>query len=138
MVAEFQMDGLFSEETYLNHSGLGYQDLTELTICLRYNINYFRGGFENALYVYSTWYDDNTLSSFLYQAEGEKLMMRICKLVDSEGKDKCHISHGIGLKPQQVWHHMCILLTSNESDEGKFMIWTLQLYFDGKKISEKG
>ena len=137
MVAEFQMNGLFSEETYLNHSGLGYQNLTELTICLRYNINYFRGGFENALYVYSTWYDDNTLSSFLNN-EGEKWMMQIRKLVDSEGKEKSHISHEIGLKPQQVWHHMCILLTSNESDEGKFMIWTLQLYFDGKKISEKG
>ena len=42
------MDGLFTEETYLNHSiGIGQNNLTEFTVCLRFNLNYLRQCFLN-------------------------------------------------------------------------------------------
>ena len=42
-MAEIAMDGLYTEETYLNHSlGIGPQSLTDFTLCQRMNINYLR------------------------------------------------------------------------------------------------
>ena len=43
LVAEIAMDGLYTEETYLNHSlGIGPQSLTDFTLCQRMNVNYLR------------------------------------------------------------------------------------------------
>ena len=37
------MDGIYTEETYLNHSlGIGPQSLTDFTLCQRMNVNYLR------------------------------------------------------------------------------------------------
>ena len=42
-VAELSIDGIYTIDSYLKHTeGIGPNDLTDFSLCLRYNINYLR------------------------------------------------------------------------------------------------
>ena len=44
------MDGQYSIEPYLNHTqGIGPNDLTDFTFCLRFNVNYLKPKFSTLL-----------------------------------------------------------------------------------------
>ena len=133
-MAEFQMDGLFSVDTFLNHSGLGSQNLHELTYCLRYNMNFHRAP-TMCLFSYSTHLDDNTVSVWIEQQTDILAPIKIlfCKL--DLGSDLCYLQHELELKPHQIWHHLCITMTSYATDNGNSMVWNMTLYFDGKQAN---
>ena len=131
MVAEFQMDGLFSDETYLNHSGLGSKNLSELTYCLRYNMNFLRAP-ETCLISYSTHIDDNTISVWIDEVDDLQAPLRI-KFCKYDSSDVCYLTQEIEVKPHLVWHHLCIIMNSHLSDDGNSMVWHMTLYFDGKE-----
>ena len=72
-VAEFQMDGLFSIEPFLNHTGgIGNRNLTNFTLCMRQNINYLRGKMTHSL-SYTSDITDNTLLVYYVINEDEYL-----------------------------------------------------------------
>ena len=129
-VAEFQMNGLYSDETYLNHSGIGSKNLSELTYCLRYNLNFLRAP-EMCLFSYSTHIDDNTISAWIEEEDDllAPLRIRFCKY---DSSDVCYLFQEIEVKAHQVWHHLCIIMTSHVSDLSNSMVWNMTLYFDGK------
>ena len=78
-VAELSIDGIYTIDSYLNHTeGIGPNDLTDFSLCLRYNINYLRP-IINTMVSYSTWWSDNSLLLiFIKQSDGS-LMLRGCK-----------------------------------------------------------
>ena len=133
MVAEFQMDGRFTDETFLNHSGLGSQDLPSLSYCLRFKMNFHRPP-DSCLLSYSTQMDDNTLSIWIEQDlknVSTPLKIKTCKF---DSSDVCYIFHVMGVKPHQIWNHVCIILTSHALDNGNSMKWSMTLYWNGKHI----
>ena len=67
-VAEFQMDGKFSDKTYLNYTGnLGpNNNLTKFTLCQRFNMNYIRGP-TTCIFSYASDINDNAIITFLRQ-----------------------------------------------------------------------
>ena len=65
-VAEFQMDGLYSDKTYMNYTKRIFgieSDIKELTSCQRINLNYLRGDMTTAV-VFSTAVEDNALTIY--------------------------------------------------------------------------
>ena len=110
MVAEFQMDGLFSDETFLNHTGLGDENMTELTFCLRYNINYFRGSW-HCLLSFSSRMTDNTLSLCFWRKENQTAL-KFYKYIDSTERNQPFLSYVVGVRQHQTWHHVCVIIKS--------------------------
>ena len=78
-VAELSIDGIYTIDSYLNHTeGIGPNDLTDFSLCLRYNINYLRP-IINTMVSYSTWWSDNSLLLIFIKKSDGSLMLRGCK-----------------------------------------------------------
>lgn len=55
------MDGFFTIDHFLNHTGgIGNQNLTDFTLCMRVNLNFLRGRMTHPL-SYTSDFTDNTL-----------------------------------------------------------------------------
>ena len=56
------MHGRHNIDSFLNHTaGIGPKNLTDFTICLRFNINFLKPIY-NALVSYSTFLEDNAIN----------------------------------------------------------------------------
>ena len=72
-MAEFQIDGLFTVDHFLNHTGgIGSENLTSFTLCMRLNINFLRGRMSHPL-SYTSDFSDNTLLVYYVIEEGDYL-----------------------------------------------------------------
>ena len=78
-VAEMEMDGQNTIDSYLNHTeGIGQSNLTDFTICLRFNVNYLKPSYSSML-SYSTYLSDNALEIGLRQRPGGVIILYYCK-----------------------------------------------------------
>ena len=78
-VAELAMDGRHTIETYLNHTlGIGPKNLTDFTVCLRFNVNFLKPTV-NAVLSYSTFLSDNALNFEIYRTSSGGLELWACK-----------------------------------------------------------
>ena len=130
-MAEFQMDGLFTEETYLNHSiGIGQNNLTEFTVCLRFNLNYLRGFYTTFLH-YSSWFDDNSLVIDVTWFHGKHgpLRLNIGKYYFKIGKENLFYDFD-SLNIHQQWFHLCY---TNKQDWNTYQVET-NLYLNGEWV----
>ena len=80
-VAELAIDGQHTIDSYLNHTeGIGPNNLTDFSFCLRFNVNYLKPEISTLL-SYSTFISDNTLFIVLMKESGGSLLL-LCR--------KCH------------------------------------------------
>ena len=80
-IAEFSMHGRHNIDSFLNHTeGIGPKNLTDFTICLRFNINFLKPSY-NALVSYSTFLEDNSIT-YEVQTESDKLLLYMCKYIN--------------------------------------------------------
>ena len=78
-VAEMEMDGQYTIDSYLNHTeGIGQSNLTDFTICLRFNVNYLKPSYSSML-SYSTYLSDDALEIGLMQRSAEIIFIYYCK-----------------------------------------------------------
>lgn len=78
-VAELAIDGRHTIETYLNHTlGIGPKNLTDFTVCLRFNLNFLKP-MVSVLLSYSTFLSDNALNFDLYRPSSGGLELYVCK-----------------------------------------------------------
>ena len=78
-VAELSIDGIYTIDSYLNHTeGIGPKNLTDFSLCLRYNIYHLRP-IINTMVSYSTWWSDNSLLLIFIKKSDGSLMLRGCK-----------------------------------------------------------
>ena len=78
-VAELSMDGRYTIDTYLNHTeGIGPNNLTDFTICLRFYINNLKPDV-TSLFSYSNFLDANALEVFLSKKSKPIILLIICK-----------------------------------------------------------
>ena len=75
------MHGRHSIDSFLNHTaGIGPKNLTDFTICLRFNINFLKP--YNSLVSYSTFLDDNALIVEVVIDSGSgHLLLYVCKYI---------------------------------------------------------
>jgi hypothetical protein len=129
-VAQFQMDGFFSIYTFLNHTGgVGPENLTDFTLCLRQNVNFWRGR-TSFSFSYSTDLSDNALTVAFYQSEEamSPIKLGICKY--RYWKKECNFKE-IGIIVQQEWHHVCFVMTAQDYGSAQVKS-TMKLYYDGQ------
>ena len=137
-VAEFQMDGFFTLESFLKHSGgIGQNNLTDFTLCMRHNINFLRGLTSHSL-SYTSHIDDNTLMVWFEKSETDLLapiVLSVCKYpFRSNDANECNL-YFIGIKPHHQWHHFCFIITSKETIKGMIES-TMILIYDGIFVKE--
>ena len=78
-VAELAMDGRHTIEPYLNHTlGIGPKNLTDFTVCLRFNLNFLKP-MVSVLLSYSTFLSDNALNFEIFRPSGGGLEFYACK-----------------------------------------------------------
>ena len=78
-VAELSMDGQYTIDTYLNHTeGIGPNNLTDFTLCLRFYINYLKPS-TTSLLSYSNFLDDNALVVKIKKISKQIFVFLICK-----------------------------------------------------------
>ena len=83
-VAEFSLHGGHTTDTYLNHTeGVGPNNLTDFTLCLRFNINFLKPT-TSSLLSYSTFLEDNALNVELLKQSGGYLLFYVCKYIKRE------------------------------------------------------
>ena len=79
-IAEFSMHGRHNIDSFLNHTaGIGPKNLTDFTLCLRFNINFLKPIY-NALVSYSTFLEDNAIN-FEVKEDSGQLLLYICKYI---------------------------------------------------------
>lgn len=131
-VAEFQMDGLFTESSYMNYNeGLGYENISDFTFCLRQNLNYLRSwstysvSFSNAV-------SDNAFTVVLEKPKDINLplILGICKY--RYIYEEC-VFFQVGMKIHQEWHHACFVYSTSDDGNGEITT-TAQLYYDGSLV----
>ena len=142
LVANFQINGSFSTDTYLNYSGsLGDSDLTNFTLCMWQKVNFLRG-YETFSLSYSSEISDNALwvryertinnekygkQKLVQGREVSPFQLTICKHPDNVAE--C-TSFFLGSKPLNKWHHICF--SSKKTDLVNGLVKSrASLYFDG-------
>ena len=132
LVAEIAMDGLYTEETYLNHSlGIGPQSLTDFTLCQRMNLNYLRPIVTYSL-SYTSFFSDNTLN-IETRFNGDKLYLSVCKL--KYVAKECGTYHLDGVQVHHEWYHICFVLKSKKLTSFTWETETI-LYINGIVVHE--
>ena len=120
-VAEFQMDGLFTTETYMNYSLLNPDISTKnFTLCLWQNVNYLRGAFSHSI-SYSSDLSSNAILVHVKKLPNS-LEFRFCK-----HEIEC-LRHNLGKMEHQEWHHICFSI-------GYFGTKSkMRLFYDGNLV----
>ena len=58
-VVSFQENGVFSTQTFMKHkNGIGSENVTDWTLCLRINLNHFRGHYNHFFSYVNVLFDD--------------------------------------------------------------------------------
>ena len=77
-VVELSMDGRHTIDTYLNHTeGIGPNNLTDFTVCLRFNVNFLKPKFSSII-SYSTFLSDNAFE-FGFTQRSRSLLLYFSK-----------------------------------------------------------
>ena len=96
-VAELSMDGQYTIDTYLNHTeGIGPNNLTDFTLCLRFYINTLKP-FTTSLLSYSNFLDDNALAVDIRKISKQIFVLIICKYGYSQVSEFRHLILGISI-----------------------------------------
>ena len=73
------MDGQYTIDTYLNNTeGIGQNNLTDFTLCLRFYINNLKPA-STSLLSYSNFLDDNALTVEIRKTSKQIYTLVICK-----------------------------------------------------------
>ena len=134
-MAELAMDGKYSINTYLNHTlGIGPKNLSDFTVCLRFNVNYLKT-WTSALLSYSTFFSSNSLNIEIVQESGKSgktLHIFMCKYNIKQGCGRFKMNN---MRIHNEWHHVCMALKTDDFDMDKFQV-TRKFYFDGKEVNK--
>ena len=126
---EFQSDGLYSDETFMNRTNIGESPLKDFTLCLRFNVNYLRTPLTNIL-SYTTQESPDSIYVRIIRVDKNNIRtpyeLKVCRF-----EKDCN-SYVLGMKIQQTWRHICYVFGTQET--GMTMELTTQLYLDGKKV----
>ena len=83
-VAEFSLHGRHTTDAYLNHTeGIGPNNLTDFTLCLRFNVNFLKPT-TSSLLSYSTFLEDNAINVEVLKQSGGSLLFYVCKYLKRE------------------------------------------------------
>ena len=127
-VVSFQENGLFSAQTFMKHRpGMGTENLTDWTVCMRINLNYFRGRY-NHFFSYVNALFDDALTGNIINVADSPTKIGFCQ--ETASKKIC-LHHTIQDMIFQEWHHLCFSSTKVSDTVAK-----LQLYYDGDKVEE--
>ena len=127
-VVSFQENGLFSTQTYMKHKlGIGSENRTDWTVCMRINLNYFRGRY-NHFFSYVNALFDDALTGNIINVADSPTKIGFCQ--ETASKKIC-LHHTIQDMIFQEWHHICFSSTKESDTVAK-----LQLYYDGDKVVE--
>ena len=122
------MDGQYSIEPYLNYTqGIGPNDLTDFTFCLRFNVNYLKPKFSTLL-SYSTALSDNSFLVDLWMRS--KTVILSLKKYPKHNQGRTFYKTHNQRKFHNEWHHACMSLKTEELESDKIKVST-KLYFDG-------
>ena len=128
------MDGQYSIEPYLNYTqGIGPNDLTDFTFCLRFNVNYLKPKFSTLL-SYSTALSDNSFLVDLWMRS--KTVILSLKKYPKHNQGRAFYKTHNQRKFHNEWHHACMSLKTEELESDKIKVST-KLYFDGH-LQEEG
>ena len=126
------MDGQYTIDTYMNHTGgIGPKNLSDFTLCMRQNLNYFRGFLPTSL-SYATYLNDNSLIVWWIVDQKNplaKLRFLVCKYLVITDSNDC-IDHYTYVKIHQEWHHFCFTATYQEVNQNQIKS-TMKLFYDG-------
>ena len=134
-VAELSLNDPYNIESYLNNTkGIGPNNLTDLTVCLRFNVNYLKPMVSTIL-SYSTFYSDNSLVAELSITPNERL--QLC-FAYAFGPITYHcveiLQETHNLKIHNEWHHTCFSLKNEELDSETIQIIS-KVYYDGTEVT---
>ena len=106
-VAELAMDGRHTIEPFLNHTlGIGPKNLTDFTLCLRFNVNFLKP-MVSVVLSYSTFLSDNALNFELYTPSSGGLELFACKYQKSKMKQvSSSISFYLGALKSILYFHV--------------------------------
>ena len=128
------MDGQYSIEPYLNYTqGIGPNDLTDFTFCLRFNVNYLKPK-HSTLVSYSTAFSDDSFRVDILL--GIKTLRLSFKKFPKYNQGSAFYKTSNQRKFHNEWHHACLSLKTEELESDKIKVST-KLYFDGH-LQEKG
>ena len=106
-VAEFQMDGKYTTETYMNYTSLRAENVIDFTVCWRQYVHFLRGLFTPSI-SYASNSSDNAFVADLKRIGLQNVFIKICKNFDLgieclefELKDDIF----------QNWQHFCFVIT---------------------------
>ena len=128
------MNGLFSTDPYMNHTkGIGKENLTDFTLCQRFNVNFFRGISSYPL-SYANIQNDNAVNIQIEKNRKKKISFYISKYRYMEGIEvlKYDLDY---LKIHQEWHHICTTFKYNRINSN-LMQSTIILFYNGKKVAK--
>ena len=130
-MAEFAMDGRYNIDYFLKHEGgIGPKNLTDFTLCVRFNINYLR---PYGLFSYATFLDDDSLAMG-FRIRAKSLYLCVWKYFwrkYSQNGEKCKKMENF--KVQNEWHHVC-LSYKTEIFSSDVVNITSKLYYNGKLV----
>ena len=132
-VAQFAMDGFYNLDSVLKHKdGIGPNNLTDFTLCLRFNLNYLQHKYL-ALLTYATYIDGDSLSvGFDVKPNSLHLCAWKYWTVLKQGV-KCKKMDNFRVLNE--WHHICWSFKTDDLDSDTKQI-TTAFYYNGKKVEK--
>ena len=122
------MNGSYSADYFLEHEeGIGPRNLTDFTLCIRFNPNYLR---PYGLLSYTTFLDDNSLAMG-FDIRSESLYLCVWKYLKRKQGKKCKKMENF--RVHNEWHHFCWSYKTVDLDSDTKEI-TTKLYYNGKKV----
>ena len=101
------IDGLHTIDSYLNHTeGIGPNNLTDFSVCLRFNVNYLKPELSTLL-SYSTFLSDNMLFVVLMKESGGSLLLVASRCYNCKLEQVSKALNGGGVKKPNVVHMVC-------------------------------
>ena len=127
-VAQFAMNGSYSIDYFLEHEeGIGPRNLTDFTLCIRFNPNYLR---PYGLLSYATFLDGDSLAMG-FDIRSESLHLCVWKYFKLKQGKKCKKMENF--RVHNEWHHFCWSYKTEDFDSDTKEI-TTKLYYNGKKV----
>ena len=136
-MAKFQLNGLFSTESYLNYAlGIGPNDLTNFSICERINVEYFRGVYTN-FFSYASHYADNSFVFDLRPRQSEnEISLFVSGIKNELMPDEERLFHYFpDIRIHKKWYHICFTMRVNLLNSTT-VVSVAALYINGKKVQK--
>ena len=129
-IPEFQANGNFNENDYIQLPLDSSVSLTNFTICLRVKMYFLRGDL-NYFLSYANSDDDNALTGLItYNRQKHQFDLEFCKLSLSE----CIRFKNLDNFFFNQWTHFCAVFSASESSANQVES-NIDLYINGKKVA---